>query len=103
LVCPNGALVGGRLSRVPQDTPVSNHEHVNASRGIAARTGLRPQPFYLGVIFVAMGLGLSAMVVRETKHHVAHESALRGASGREARRSIAIFVPAIERFWRKKT
>lgn len=45
---------------------------------IAARYGLRPEPFYLGVGFVAVGLGLSAFVVRETKHHVARESKLHG-------------------------
>jgi MFS family permease len=41
---------------------------------IAARYGLRPAPFYLGVGFVAIGLLLSALVVRETKHHVAVEA-----------------------------
>lgn len=45
---------------------------------LAAHYGLRPQPFYLGVVFVALGLGLSALVVRETKHHVAAESKLHG-------------------------
>src|SRR5262249_20190591 len=40
-----------------------------ATGWIAARTGLRPQPFYVGVLFVALGLGLSALVVQETKHH----------------------------------
>ena len=45
---------------------------------IAARYGLRPQPFYLGIAFVAAGLGLSALLVRETKHHAAHESKLTG-------------------------
>jgi len=45
---------------------------------LAARYGLRPQPFYLGIGFVAAGLGLSALLVRETKHHVAHESKLHG-------------------------
>lgn len=45
---------------------------------IAARYGLRPEPFYLGVAFVACGLLLSAFVVRETKHHVAAESLLHG-------------------------
>ena len=38
---------------------------------VAARYGLRPEPFYLGVVFVAIGLLLSALAVRETKHHVA--------------------------------
>jgi MFS family permease len=46
---------------------------------IAARFGLRPEPFYLGTGFVAIGLVLSAFLVRETKQHVAVESQLRGA------------------------
>jgi len=45
---------------------------------VAAHYGLRPQPFYLGVAFVGIGLGLSALVVRETKHHVTAESKLHG-------------------------
>ena len=43
---------------------------------IAARTGLRPDPFYPGIIFVALGLGLSLALVRETSAHVALESRL---------------------------
>jgi len=46
---------------------------------VAARYGLRPQPFYLGVGFVAVGLLLSAFVVRETAHHVSAESSLYGS------------------------
>jgi MFS family permease len=45
---------------------------------VAARYGLRPQPFYLGVSFVLIGLLLSALLVRETKQHVATESKLSG-------------------------
>ena len=37
-----------------------------------------PQPFYLGVGVVAVGLLLSAFLVRETKHHVHHEAKLDG-------------------------
>jgi MFS family permease len=43
---------------------------------LASAYGLRPQPFYLGVLFVAIGLLLSAAAVRETQHHVRHEAAL---------------------------
>jgi MFS family permease len=43
---------------------------------IAAHYGLRPQPFFLGVAFVALGLVLSVALVRETKHHVVAESKL---------------------------
>lgn len=46
---------------------------------IAAQYGLRPEPFYLGIGFVAIGLLLSAIAVRETKHHAAAESRLHGA------------------------
>ena len=42
---------------------------------IAARHGLRPEPFYLGLAFAGLGLGLSVLAVRETHHHVAHEAA----------------------------
>ncbi len=45
---------------------------------VAAHFGLRPQPFYLGVAFVAAGLLLSALAVRETRHHAAAESRLEG-------------------------
>ena len=40
---------------------------------LAARYGLRPEPFYPGVFYVAAGLALSWFAVRETLHHVAHE------------------------------
>jgi MFS family permease len=49
-----------------------------ATGWIAARYGIRPQPFYLGIAFVVVGLALSALVVRETRHHASHESALLG-------------------------
>jgi MFS family permease len=45
---------------------------------LAARHGLRPEPFYLGVGFVVLGLALSAFLARETKHHVAVEARLQG-------------------------
>jgi MFS family permease len=45
---------------------------------IAARYGLRPEPFYLGIGFVAVGLFLSAVLVRDTQYHVAAESKLHG-------------------------
>jgi MFS family permease len=51
---------------------------------IAARTGLRPEPFYPGVAFVAFGLGLSYLLVRETSDHVALETTQTAASTRAA-------------------
>lgn len=35
---------------------------------IAARTGLRPQPFYIGIIYAVAGLGLSLILIRDTSH-----------------------------------
>jgi MFS family permease len=42
---------------------------------IAARHGLRPEPFYLGIAFAALGLGLSTLAVRETRDHARLEAA----------------------------
>jgi MFS family permease len=42
---------------------------------IAENTGLRPAPFLLGLAFAALGIGLSAVFVRETTGHVEHEAA----------------------------
>ena len=42
---------------------------------IAQHAGLRPEPFFLGVAFAGLGLGLSAVFVRETHAHVRHEAA----------------------------
>ena len=42
---------------------------------IASRYGLRPEPFYLGLAFAALGLGLSTLFVRETRDHAVHEAA----------------------------
>lgn len=47
---------------------------------IAARYGLRPEPFYLGIAFAALGLLLSVFAVRETRHHAEFESALVGGA-----------------------
>ena len=45
---------------------------------IAARAGLRPEPFYVGIAYTALGLGLSTLAVRETRDHAAHEAATSG-------------------------
>jgi hypothetical protein len=46
-----------------------------ATGWMATQAGLRPEPFNLGVVYAVMGLARSAFVVRETRHHVAHEMA----------------------------
>ena len=42
---------------------------------LAAAYGLRPAPFLLGAAYIALGLGLSAAAVRETRGHARHEAA----------------------------
>jgi MFS family permease len=43
---------------------------------IAARAGLRPEPFLLGLAYAGLGLGLSALLVRETRGHAQLEAQL---------------------------
>lgn len=58
---------------------------------IAVRYALRPQPFYIGVACVALGIVLSAWAVRETRHHAAAEARLLDADTAPTQREI---------FWR---
>jgi MFS family permease len=56
---------------------------------IAGRHGLRPDPFFLGVAFAAIGLGLSTVFVHETRHHMHHEAATVSTT-RDASDSFAV-------------
>ncbi|WP_136612154.1 MFS transporter [Sinomonas albida] len=42
---------------------------------LASAYGLRPAPFLLGAAYIALGLGLTALTVRETHHHAKAEAA----------------------------
>jgi MFS family permease len=42
---------------------------------IAERAGLRPAPFFLGLAIVGLGLGISALFIRETRDHALLEGA----------------------------
>jgi MFS family permease len=48
---------------------------------IAANYGLRPEPFYLGVVFAVAGLVLSVVFVRDSQAHARHEGRLQGGAG----------------------
>jgi MFS family permease len=61
---------------------------------LATHYGLRPEPFYLGLGFVTIGLVLSVFAVRETKQHVVHEATL------EAGLALEPALSAREVFWR---
>jgi MFS family permease len=61
---------------------------------IAARTGLRPEPFFLGLVVVALGLGASVLFVRETSGHVAHEASTTTVHAHHAAASLRRIVAA---------
>jgi len=54
---------------------------------VAAAYGLRPQPFYLGIVFAMFGLLLSVLLVRETQGHMRHEAKNHAAPTHMATRS----------------
>ena len=51
-----------------------------ASGYVAATYGLRPEPFYLGVVFAVAGLVLSLLFVQESRGHARYEAALQSGS-----------------------
>jgi MFS family permease len=57
---------------------------------LAARHGLRPAPFQMGIAFVAAGLVLSIFAVRETLGHAAHEAAGSAPGVRPSEREIFV-------------
>ena len=42
---------------------------------IAQRYGMRPAPFYLGIVYCVIGLTLAMLLVRDTRAHVQLEAA----------------------------
>jgi MFS family permease len=65
---------------------------------IAARAGLRPEPFFLGLAYAGLGLGLSVLFVRETRGHARHEAATRtSADGSLSTRQVFILTSFKER------
>jgi MFS family permease len=56
---------------------------------VASRFGLRPEPFYLGIAFAALGLALSQLFVRDTMQHVRHEATLPAISDNASERDPA--------------
>ncbi|MDQ4084423.1 MAG: MFS transporter, partial [Actinomycetota bacterium] len=52
---------------------------------VAARYGLRPEPFFLGLAFAALGVGLSTLAVRETREHARLEASLHGSAAAQDR------------------
>ncbi len=68
-----------------------------ATGAIAAHAGLRPEPFYLGVAYAGLGLGLSALFVRETRGHAHHESTTTRSGAAETLTTRQVFALATYR------
>jgi MFS family permease len=64
---------------------------------IAARAGLRPEPFYLGLAYAGLGLGLSTLLVRETRDHAHLEAQLADADQPTAQNDASNESPAAAR------
>jgi MFS family permease len=58
---------------------------------LAQEHGLRPAPFFLGLAYAGLGLGLSAVFVRETRAHAHHEAVTHG-NGNHSMSTRDVFV-----------
>jgi MFS family permease len=68
---------------------------------VAARYGLRPEPFYVGIVYSVLGLALSIFLVRDTRGHATVEASAHHGSEPIDRPSTAqVFAEAS---WRNKT
>ncbi|HEV8420299.1 MAG TPA: MFS transporter, partial [Actinomycetota bacterium] len=60
---------------------------------IAARSGLRPEPFFLGIAYSGLGLALSSLFVRETRQFARQEAAdSGGVPSRQALSTREVFT-----------
>jgi len=71
---------------------------------VAARYGLRPEPFFVGLASAVAGLAIAVLFIRETRGHAHHEAAVgvgswsalpRGVSFREAFGLVSLRHPAM--------
>jgi MFS family permease len=68
---------------------------------LAAAYGLRPEPFYIGIVYAVSGLLLSVLFVRDTRGHANVEAASHRSTARGRNRSSAqVFA---ETSWRNRT
>ena len=56
---------------------------------IAQHAGLRPEPFFLGIAYVGLGLGISFFFVRETRAHAHHEASNRATTNDTHKQSLS--------------
>jgi len=59
---------------------------------IAARFGLRPEPFFLGIAYAGLGLAASSLFVRETRQFARQEAADRAGTSAEVLSTREVFI-----------
>ena len=68
---------------------------------LAASYGLRPEPFYIGIAYSALGVALSVLLVRDTREHARLEASILVPADGVAHTSMArVFA---ETSWRNRT
>lgn len=68
---------------------------------LAASYGLRPEPFYVGIVYSVLGLALSVLLVHDTRDHARLEAALHDPASQAPKPSSArVFA---ETSWRNRT
>ncbi len=67
---------------------------------VAQNAGLRPQPFFFGLAYAGLGLGLSVFLVRETRGHARFEGG--GNDGRSEQPGVAMRHIFIETSFRER-
>jgi len=67
---------------------------------IAQHAGLRPQPFFIGIAYAALGLGLSVFFVRETRGHASFEG--RGDDRRNQQPEVTMPQVFVETSFRER-
>ncbi|MBW3601209.1 MAG: MFS transporter [Actinobacteria bacterium] len=70
---------------------------------IAAETGLRPEPFYVGIVYAVLGLALSTLVVRDTSDHAREEIRAHGRDGPQDDAIPGTRWIVAETSWRNRT
>lgn len=56
---------------------------------IAQHAGLRPEPFFLGIAYVGLGLGISFFFVKETRAHAHYEASNRATTNDTHKQSLS--------------
>jgi MFS family permease len=68
---------------------------------LAARYGLRPEPFYVGIVYAVLGLTLSIFLVRDTRDHARLEAGRHLSTAQASHASLPqVFA---ETSWRNRT